>query len=232
MPMAIRTFDELKGIKEEIQTLNARKKIRKFFDEMELPEDKKEKRTDLALRFYHEMSAFLITMSTFLAQRAVTDIEGIIVSYDIDEADISAYIAELVNKFNETLEDMEIPQDVITGLQNHIYDSSESIVRTTFDKPNDYNLSSDRAELIAETETNVEGNYEDFLEAIANGYTTKTWNTMKDNKVRKTHKDVDGVTVGIYDTFKVGYFNMRFPLDWENSSAEECVNCRCTLSYN
>lgn len=232
MPMAIRTFDELKGIKEEIQTLNARKKIRKFFDEMELPEDKKEKRTDLALRFYHEMSAFLITMSTFLAQRAVTNIEGIIVSYDIDEADISAYISELVGKFNETLEDMDIPQDVITGLQNHIYDSSDSIVRTTFDKPNDYNLSSDRAELIAETETNVEGNYEDFLEAIANGYTTKTWVTMRDKKVRKTHKDADGQTVGIFDTFKVGDTEMRFPLDWEYGTPEEIISCRCVLEYS
>lgn len=232
MPMAIRTFDELKPIKEEIELASVKRRMRKFFDEMEIPEEEKDKRYDLALRFYHEFSAFLIMMSTFLAERQTQDIYGII-TFNVSETEIDELITQLVDSFNQSLTETGIAESVINQLQKHIVDASKSIIDTTIKKPNEFAFSSKRAELISEIESNTEGNFEGFLEAVAEGYTTKTWVTMRDSRVRNTHRKVDDETIGIFDTFKVGDAEMRFPLDWEyaNGHDEELDNCRCHCEY-
>lgn len=96
----------------------------------------------------------------------------------------------------------------------------------------DYWLSFSRASDIAYSEANTFFNYTDYREAQDRGLTKKTWHTMLDDKVRDTHEELEGQTIGIDDYFYVGNSQMRFPHDWESSpDPKEVVNCRCAVEY-
>ena len=88
----------------------------------------------------------------------------------------------------------------------------------------------DRATAIGENESNSILNYEELQQAADEGYTTKEWVTERDNRVRPTHKEVDGVTIGINEYFIVGGGMMLAPHD-EYNNPEECPNCRCSLRF-
>ena len=96
----------------------------------------------------------------------------------------------------------------------------------------EYWLSIHRAALIARNEANAFLNYSDYVEAKNSGKKTKTWLTMEDSKVRATHEEVEGQTIGIDETFEVGNSEMRFPLDdMFSPDPNEVVNCRCSVEY-
>lgn len=88
----------------------------------------------------------------------------------------------------------------------------------------------DRATAIGENQANSILNYEELQQALDEGYTTKEWITERDNRVRPTHKEVDGVTIGISEYFIVGGGMMLAPHD-EYNNPEECPNCRCSLKF-
>lgn len=70
-----------------------------------------------------------------------------------------------------------------------------------------------------------------YDQAKANGATKKTWQTMKDLRVRDTHDYLDGVTVPLdaeFYTFKGN--KTQYPGQF--GVAEEDVNCRCWLTYS
>ena len=93
-----------------------------------------------------------------------------------------------------------------------------------------YWLSDDRARFIAEEESNTAFNDSDFEDAKEAGYTMKTWNTMQDRYVRKTHRPMDGKTIPIDDYFAVGNALLLYPRS-DDSYPEEVINCRCWLTY-
>lgn len=96
----------------------------------------------------------------------------------------------------------------------------------------EYWLSIARAINIAQNEANTFLNYTDFLDAKNRGLSQKTWLAMPDNKVRETHIEVEGQTIGIDEYFQVGNSQMRFPHDWEMMpDPKEVVNCRCAIEY-
>ena len=96
----------------------------------------------------------------------------------------------------------------------------------------EYWLSIRRAINIANNETNTILNYNDFVDAKNRGLTHKTWLTMLDNKVRDTHEEVEGTTIGIDEHFVVGDSEMRFPHDMELApNPNEVINCRCAVEY-
>lgn len=98
---------------------------------------------------------------------------------------------------------------------------------------NVYELSDDRAMLIAENESNALYNYDDLQQAILMGYTKKTWNTILDRHTRNTHRNEDGTTIPIDKAFTVGNSEMMYPKDLSlGASAEETVNCRCSITYS
>lgn len=73
-------------------------------------------------------------------------------------------------------------------------------------------------------------NYEEFLEALAMGYTQKTWVTMGDNRVRDSHTIIDGTTIPLDDVFHLDGGDMRFPRDADlGASDDEISGCRCWL---
>jgi hypothetical protein len=56
----------------------------------------------------------------------------------------------------------------------------------------------------------------------------KRWRTEHDDRVRGSHRAVDGVTLPLYQSFNVGGFPMLFPGD-PQGPADEVVNCRCDM---
>lgn len=56
----------------------------------------------------------------------------------------------------------------------------------------------------------------------------KEWRTEEDERVRASHRAVNGVTIPFYLPFYVGGWPMMFPGD-ESAPPEEVINCRCDL---
>ena len=84
---------------------------------------------------------------------------------------------------------------------------------------------------IAETETHRDANAGAYDAARHGGATTKTWNTMLDDRVRDSHFWLEGVSAPIGGEF----YNYKgestmYPGEW--GIAEEDVNCRCYLTYS
>jgi len=95
-----------------------------------------------------------------------------------------------------------------------------------------YWLSYRRAEDIAKSEANTFLNYTDYVDAKEMGRTKKRWLTMLDDKVRQTHSEVEGETIGIDEVFHVGNSLMRFPHDLESApDPQEVIGCRCAVEY-
>jgi hypothetical protein len=71
------------------------------------------------------------------------------------------------------------------------------------------------------------------MQAIADGKTHKRWITEKDNRVRLSHKLLDGKTIEIRKLFYPGGVPMRFPKDYEYAEAfpRELIGCRCNIKY-
>jgi uncharacterized protein with gpF-like domain len=57
----------------------------------------------------------------------------------------------------------------------------------------------------------------------------KTWRTEHDDRVRASHRAVDGVTIPLYQPFNVGGFPMLFPGD-PQGPPDEVINCRCDVA--
>lgn len=58
----------------------------------------------------------------------------------------------------------------------------------------------------------------------------KTWHTREDEKVRHSHRRLNGRSVGGTKRFRVGKYWMKRPLD-PTGGIEETINCRCFLTY-
>lgn len=56
----------------------------------------------------------------------------------------------------------------------------------------------------------------------------KRWRTEHDDRVRASHRAVDGVTIPLYQSFNVGGTPMLYPGD-PTAPADEVVNCRCDM---
>ena len=96
-----------------------------------------------------------------------------------------------------------------------------------------------RSENIARTETLravQAGNFEAYQQAVESGKIAaqnirKVWNSAHDNRVRDTHKALDGESVGLNEAFvSPSGARLRYPLD-DTAPLAEVVNCRCNLTY-
>lgn len=91
----------------------------------------------------------------------------------------------------------------------------------------------DNAWELAANEGNSIENRADYVEAVKNGFTKKTWHTILDGRERETHMIMDGKTIPINDYFNVGFSIMKYPRDDSMGAAvEEIANCRCHVSYS
>ena len=185
-----------------------------YFGEMEISDKEKKERLELA----KELEPIFI--SFFCA----------FLDYDGKEEDfiqgLSAEYKKVALKFLKVRE----PPAYIKEYSEKI---TEDIIRTTIEnKDTPYFTSVERAMNIAANEANTIGNYREYIRMVKNGYKYKTWITMNDDKVRHTHAEANGYKVGIFDSFQIGASEMSFPHDYSlGASAEEIVNCRCSLKY-
>ena len=179
--------------------------IPQFFKEIGLPKDMERERIELA----QDIEKVMLFIFAFIA------------SGGSNPSDVLAerYI-EAVEKYIQIDTDLEV----------YIRWMSEKIVEATGDTA--YSTSEDRATVIGENESHTVWNYEEYLEAFNDGKEYKTWHTMRDLRVRGTHRRAEGQTVPMGDPFRVGDSLMMYPRDYSlGASAEEIVNCRCWATY-
>lgn len=201
-----------------LQTKVDKKKIEKYFEEMDLDYGEIEERISLAndiddmyLRLFLLITATLAIGETF---------------------DSEYYKDYLTRNYYDILDGhgYDTSQDYIGGYVEMI---SDEVIRTTEEKlAQEYYLSNDRAVEIACNDANAVGNYNEHVRMIKAGYTRKRWVTLLDRKVRCTHQKADGQEVDIQMPFKVGNSELLFPLDTSlNAELKEIINCRCVAKY-
>lgn len=131
---------------------------------------------------------------------------------------------------------MDVAEQYVTidkYMEEYIDRFSEEIIDTTLRHESDeWYLSDDRSVLIAENESNSIFNHSDYASAIKSGKTRKRWITERDDRVRKTHAEVNGITIPIEEPFVVGDSLLLYPKDETFlPNPEQTVNCRCTIRY-
>lgn len=184
-----------------------------YFGEMELTDEEKEKRIELAKQFEVLFLFFLLAYSK---------------QQKID------YESMIYEKY--TLIAMEfLKQDKVPAyVDDYARRLADDVVRTTKEHDGEeFYTSAERGMLISANEANALGNYNQQSQAIKAGMRYKTWLTEKDNKVRHTHREVDNVKIGIFESFQVGDSLMMFPKDTSlGASMKEIAGCRCVAKYS
>lgn len=188
------------------------KEIEKYFDEMELDENEKEKRKDFSKKFIRFILPILVLI------------------YVAKKHDREKSIKQIRNGYKGILTEYMEVDDFI---DDHISQFSEDIIDTTILNIDDeYFTSEMRALLISVNEANTDFNYNQYINAIESGKKFKIWRTEKDKRVRKTHKALDDKQIPIMNVFKVGKTYMRFAHDTLfGVDYAELSNCRCTTEY-
>lgn len=211
----MRLFDEISGLsQEEILDINT------YFDEMELPNEEKEKRKEFSESMV-DIMIFIFALFSVMRQ--------------YDNVNKQFIVSQLQSRYSElVLQYMDIDKLV----DDYIQQFSEEIVDTTLKYPNEeYYLSDDRATIISVNEANSILGYRQLQEAKEKGYTRKTWITEGDKKVRETHREVDMQEIPLFDYFVVGNSLMLFPHDnlseyGRYAEEKEIAECRCTVQYS
>lgn len=203
-----REIDELNEIGEKIIDYD------EYFSEMEISEEEKEKRVELAKKFEVLFLFFLLSYSEKQNANYETMIyeKYIVIALEfLKQENVPLYIDDYAKK---------LANDVVKTTVNH--DGEE------------FYTSKERGMLISANEANTLGNYNQQIQAIKSGMRYKTWITEKDRKVRHTHRAVDEKKISIFEPFRVGDSLMMFPKDMEtfNASMNEIANCRCVVKYS
>lgn len=215
--------------------------IKRYFNEMQLTPQQKKERINLANDIE---DAMLFFFSLVLLQREYSYMAGVS-AVDIKEQfrkrieDTVGKHTELTNEIRQCIN--EYVDDVTESTTEHLEillalmgDGEDNIDKSTADKrkSEEFYLSDDRARLLGEEESNTIFNIVDFNKAKRLGYKRKEWVSMKDNRVRLTHQEVDSRILPIDDLFVVGNSVMRYPRDLMYSpNPKEYVMCRCTIKY-
>lgn len=200
----LRIFDKLSGDRISIP-------YEEYFGEMEISNEEKEKRTELA----KELEVLFLFLFMAYAREQSDKVKKILQDKYKDIA------TEFIG--------VEKASSYIEEYAKQIIEDTIRVTNKNIDDP--YYTSWDRAMFIAENEANSIGNYRQQLEAVKSGKKYKTWLTMNDKKVRHTHKEIDSLKIPIFEAFQVGDSKMMFPKD-SNGEAKETVNCRCVLEYS
>lgn len=148
------------------------------------------------------------------------------VEYDIESLPVSAMKEEQIQrlkKVNDTTKDALLVALAAVALDESNLSEIADRVEETFKREGPI-----RARKAAITEVNGAAMASKALIAEEIAGSKKTWVTMRDDKVRLSHADMDGVTVGSADYFQVGSEKMLYPCD-PSGSAQETVGCRCVL---
>ena len=204
-----------------------------FYGDMSLTDEQKTKRKDFALILEDVISIFFEIMFTEMTM-------GLLDRVKVRQ--------ELVYSLYEAIDDEEFfdDEDQFESYINLIVDELMKTTEENLNKyPNDYDytgqkpywVSNDRAQLIAENESNTLYNNKDYLDAKKAGKTEKIWITCRDDRVRLHHIQVNGARLPIDSYYDVGAARMLFPKDVTSPLStgefcpEETIRCRCQIKY-
>lgn len=198
-------------------------KIRRYFEETDMPEKEIEKRVGFAVDIERVFRDVFILM--IVAELA-----------DELESKAESFSEQAYNGYIESMESNGFPVDS-TGygyIEQYARSRCKEIVDTAIlHKADEYYGTLDHTIAIGEDESMAVANYFDQLQAIAENNKYKTWVTMQDSRVRHSHSLLNGKTIGIFQPFNVGSHLMMFPCDRSlGAPTKEIANCRCFLQYS
>lgn len=219
--MAIQRFDELNNIV-----------YGKYFDVMDISDEEKKRRIKLSEDFE---DIVLFFFAYFDIDYEVNQLYAIveerikIIAERYLNTENLVYINEWAKRFAKQVVDETVEKINSPVPDDEVFNFDEEEIEIS---KNEYWTSDIRAKFISRGIANQIGNFKEMLDAVNKGYTFKVWNTEKDNRVRQSHRDVDGQTVRIYEAFDVGGYDMLFPTD-DSMGAQltETSNCRCHVTY-
>lgn len=197
--------------------------IRRWFEETPLPQDRVDKRVSLAIDLEKSFRNLFILMIT---AEMIDELENK-QSYFEDYA-FSGYIGAMQDN------GYDVDESSMGYIELYAKTRSKEIVDTAILRKADaFYGSLQHTIAIGQDESSAVVNYEEQLQAIVSGYSFKSWVTMHDAIVRHTHRTLDGKTIGIFQPFSVGKYQMMFPCDASlGASQKEIANCRCFLEYS
>lgn len=205
------SFDELNQLNKVVRSMP----FERYFGEMDISPEQKQKRTELAELFESE---FLYILAW--------------VFYTASSRQIASY--ELIPMFREGYETAVRDAGTINiPIDDYMSFVTAEMANSTIEHIDDpYFVSSDRAKYLAENEANTLFNMQDFSDAKENGKRFKKWLAILDERTRPTHANADGQEQPIELPFDVGGFYMMFPKDDSmGAPASEIINCRCSVAY-
>lgn len=195
-----------------------------FFQEMDLPEEEKTNRENLAREIETAVLTYFVDLNE---AKSSEDEEKHDTHYLLDA--LYETIMALLLAFLGLRVASAFLEDYLHGMIDEVGDVTE---RRYDEDP--YWTSDDRATVIGENTANFTGNYGEWIQAIREGKTKKTWHGMLDQRERETHINAEGQTVNILDPFIVGTSKLMFPGDMETFGVDinEIANCRCHVIYS
>lgn len=232
----MRQFDEL-----NVLSKSEKIDISTYFDDMELSEEEKEKRKEFSMKF-SEMLLFIFALFAVMLEHNYINRQFIINQLRSNYSeivkgfiDIDKFLDRYIKDFSEEMVDTTLKHIEDSYLSNMERDVLYKASVTKYIN-DDYWTSEERSALVSVNEANTILGYNQMKEAIKQGYTRKQWITERDNKVRITHKEVDGKIVNISDYFSVGDSFLLYPHDQVSelgrlSNPKEIVGCRCSVKY-
>ena len=187
----------------------------KYYEVMDIPEEKKEKRKEDAWELFDLFMLFFL----WFEEAEENGVEN-----------TSYFLPRFQNELQDTISKMAVIDDYLIS---YIAIMALGIYTVTqAHKKEKYYLSEDRAVNLALNESLSINNHVELNEAKKAGYRYKIWCTEMDNKVRPTHVEMEGVKKPIDDLFVVGDSLMEMPHDvTHGASMEEISNCRCWCEY-
>lgn len=218
------SFDELNNLATDDDEL-VRKKIREYFEEMDLDKKEVEKRIGFALDLEIVFrNLFLLMIGADMMDSLENQVEP------LKQYAYEGYIDAMVKNGYSNDEDYQ----GFGYIEQYAKQRCSEIVDTAvLHRVDEYYSSLEHSISIAEDECNAVANYYDEQMAIAQGYTAKTWVTFRDNRVRHSHQLVDGETISIFKPFNVGGYQAMFPMDSSlGLPMKERANCRCIVEYS
>lgn len=229
------TFDQLNNMSTE------------WFSKMDIPAEAKKKRVDLSMLYAEIFFMFFDYVIMGMLETKEQMVEwlderlNIVASNYIGKDDL-AYVNDWSVKEAEQIADATIKHkddEPEYWVEPTPEGGTEDVVKTfdfeEFDvsvPQNEYWTSDIRGLLLAIECANSVANYYEIYDALERGMTNKVWITEADDRVRKTHDEVDHTDIPITDLFVVGESYMLFPCDISHGAEEkEVANCRCHLEF-
>lgn len=217
--MSVSSYDEL-----NIRLSNRRSEpYKEYFSKMSISDKEKQERIAFSEQM-EEVVLYILALIEATIESGETNREYIQTQFYDKYLDVIA---------SYTLIDAYIKQ--------YALDVTKQIIDATFERfsaedksiTDDYYLSNDRAMFISECEANSILNYRQYAKAVKAGKTKKKWIDVGDKRERKTHLEVGGTILPIDEPFSVGDSLLQFPKDTSlGASADETVNCRCSIQYS